>query len=82
MPGVMLDMLKRLGRERAVGKPLLSLYSGGVVGRLCLPYWMSEERRCISSSSRRDCKSISSISASKRRFCSFKYSYSSFFFSS
>ena len=30
----MLDMLKRLGREKAVGKPL-SLYSGGVVGWLC-----------------------------------------------
>lgn len=82
IPGVMLDMLNRLGRDSAVGKPLLSLYSGGVVGWLCLPYLMSEERRVISSSSRRDCKSMSSISASKRRRCSFRYSYSSFFFSS
>jgi hypothetical protein len=32
---LMLDILNRLGRENAVGKPLPSLYSGGVVGWLC-----------------------------------------------
>jgi hypothetical protein len=37
MPGVMLDILKRFGRDKEVGKPLLSLCSGGVVGWLCLP---------------------------------------------
>ena len=54
---VMLDMLKRLGRESEVGKPLfvllllllllllfVLLYSGGVVGWLCLPYLISVER--------------------------------------
>jgi len=85
MPGLIEDMLKRFGLENAEGKPLPSLYSGGVVGWLwagCLPYRRSVERRWISSSPRRDCKSMSSISASKRRRCSFKYSYSSFFFSS
>lgn len=35
MVGLMLDMLKRLGRDKAEGKPLASLYSGGVVGWLC-----------------------------------------------
>lgn len=85
MPGLMLDMLKRFGREKAEGKPFPSLNSGGVVGWLwagCFPYRRSVDRRWISSSPRRDCKSMSSISASKRLRCSLRYSYSSFFFSS
>lgn len=75
---VTLEVEKRVGREKAVGKPASRLFSGGVVGSLTGPAMPTLARlRAIWSSSWRSfscCWSRSFISASNLFFCSRIYS--------